>query len=164
MKNLFLSLLIICPLTLFSQVSVTPYISSGYISHLGRTGINSEVGIDVELYKHLDFSVNYRYARANNGIGNEVTIKGITSNISFILINQNNHRFMLGPGFTYGNYKRYTDYLGFEKEYKAYWFDFVRLRYDYTIQDRYRIGAIVSLFGDDGDSSTYFGLLVGYKF
>lgn len=164
MKKLLISLLIICPITLFSQVNITPYVSSGYISHLGRKGINYEMGLEAEFFRRLDFSVNYRYAKATRDVGNDVTISGISSNISYILINRNNHRFMLGPGFTYGNYKRYTDYLGFEKEYRSAWFDFVKLRYDYTILDRYRIGAIVSLTGDDGDSSTYLGLLFGYKF
>lgn len=163
-KRLLLLLLIIYPFNLQSQVSITPYVSSGYINHLGRTGINSEFGIEAEFFKRLDLSINYRYTKANRDVGNEVTISGITSNISYILINRNNHRFMLGPGLTLGRYTRYTDYLGFEKEYESLWFDFVKLRYDYTIQDKIRVGTIVYLTGDDGDSSTYFGLLIGYKF
>lgn len=164
MKKLLLFLLIIFPFSLYSQVNITPYVSSGYIKHLGRTGINSEFGIEAEFFKRLDLSINYRYTKADRDIGNEVTISGITSNISYILINRNNHRFMLGPGLTLGTYKRYTHYLGFEKEYESLWFDFVKLRYDYTIQDKYRVGSIIYLTGDDGDSSTYFGLLFGYKF
>jgi hypothetical protein len=164
MKKLLLLLLIISPFTLHSQVYITPYASSGYINHLGRNGINTELGIETEFFKRLDLSINYRYSKANRDVGNEVTISGITSNISYILINRNNHRFMLGPGLTLGRYTRHTDYLGFEKEYESLWFDFVKLRYDYTIHDKIRVGAIIYLTGDDGDSSTYFGLLIGYKF
>lgn len=164
MKKLLLLLLIIFPFTLHSQIYVTPYVSSGYINHLGRNGINTELGIDAEFFKRLDLSVNYRYTKATRDVGNDITISGMTTNISYILINRNNHRFMLGPGFTLGRYKRYTDYLGLEKEYESLWFDFVKLRYDYTIQDKFRLGTIIYLAGDDGDSSAYFGLLFGCKF
>jgi hypothetical protein len=164
MKKLLLLLLIISPFTLYSQVYITPYVSSGYINHLGRKGINTELGIEAELFKRLDLSINYRYTKADRAIGNEVEISGITSNISYVLINRNNHRFMFGPGLTFGRYTRNSDYLGFEKEYKSLWFDFVKLRYDYTINEKIRVGTIVNLTGDDGDSSTYFGLLIGYKF
>ena len=71
---------------------------------------------------------------------------------------------MIGPGLTLGRYTRYTEYIGFEKEYESLWFDFIKLRYDYTISDKVRVGSIIELTGDDGDSSTYFGFLVGYKF
>ena len=164
MKKLLLLLLIISPVTLHSQVYITPYVSSGYINHLGRKGINTELGVEAELFKRLDLSFSYRYTKANRDVGNEVTISGLTSNISYILINRNDHRFMLGPGLTFGRYTRYTDYFGFEKEYKSLWFDYLKLRYDYTINEKIRVGTIVNLTGDDGDSSTYFGLLIGYKF
>lgn len=164
MKKLILLLLIITPWTLYSQVHITPYISSGYINHLGRNGLNTELGVEAEFFKRLDLSINYRYTKANREIRNEVTISGISSHISYILINRSNHRIMLGPGLTLGKYKRYTDYLGFEKEYESLWFDFVKLRYDYTFSDNIRVGSIINLTGDDGDSSTYFGFLIGYKF
>lgn len=164
MKKLLLLLLIISPFTLHSQVFITPYVSSGYINHLGRNGINSEFGIEAEFFKRLDLSVHYRYTKATRDIGNDVTISGMSSTISFILINRNNHRFMLGTGLAYGRYKRYTDYLGFEKEYESSWWDPVKLRYDYTVLDKIRVGAIISLTGEDGDGSTYLGVLLGYKF
>jgi hypothetical protein len=164
MKKLLFLLLIIFPFTLHSQVYISPYASSGYINHLGRNGINTELGVEAEFFKRLDLSINYRYTKANRDERNEVTISGVTSNISYILINRNNHRFMLGPGLTLGRYKRFTDYLGFEKEYESLWFDYVKLRYDYAIHDKIRVGTIIHLTGDDGDSSTYFGLLIGYKF
>lgn len=164
MKKLLLLLLIISPFTLYSQVYITPYVSSGYINHLGRNGINTELGIEAEFFKQLDLSINYRYTKANRDIGNEVTISGISSNISYIIINRNNHRFMLGPGLTLGRYKRYTDYLGLDNHYESFWFDPVKLRYDYTILDKIRVGAIISLTGEDRDGSTYFGVLIGYKF
>jgi hypothetical protein len=164
MKKLLLLLLIITPLTLYSQVHITPYVSSGYINHLGRNGVNSELGIEAEFFKRLDLSINYRSTKATRDVGNDVTISGISSNISFILINRNNHRFMLGTGLTYGKYKRYTDYLGLDNHYEEAWWDPAKLRYDYTIQDKIRVGAIISLTGEDGDGSTYFGVLLGYKF
>ena len=67
-------------------------------------------------------------------------------------------------GLTYGKYKRYTDYLGLDNHYEEVWWDPVKLRYDYTIHDRIRLGAIFSLTGEDGDGSTYIGVLLGYKF
>lgn len=164
MKKLLLLLFIIFPFTLNSQVYITPYVSSGYINHLGRTGINSEFGIEAEFFKRVDLSINYRSAKATRDIGNDVTISGISSNISYILINRNNHRFMLGTGLTYGKYKRYTDYLGLDNHYEESWWDPIKLRYDYTIHDRIRVGAIISITGEDGDGSTYFGALLGYKF
>lgn len=164
MKKLLLFLIITSPLTLFAQVNITPYLSSGYIKHLGRTGINSEIGIEAEFFRRLDLSVNYRYTKATRDVANDVTISGISSNISYILINRNDHRFMLGTGLTYGRYERYTDYLGLDNHYKKIWFDPAKLRYDYTILERIRIGAIFSITGEDGDGSTYFGLLLGYRF
>lgn len=164
MKKLLLLLFIVLPFTLHSQVFITPYVSSGYINHLGRNGINSEFGIEAEFFKRLDLSVNYRYTKATRDIGNDVTISGMSSTISYILINRNNHRFMLGTGLTYGKYKRYTDYLGLDNHYEQVWWDPVKLRYDYTIHDRIRVGAIFSLTGEDGDGSTYIGVLLGYKF
>lgn len=164
MKKLLLLFLIILPSTLHSQVHITPYVSSGYIKHLGRTGINSEFGLDAEFFKRLDLSINYRSTKATRDVGNDVTISGISSNISYILVNRSNHRFMLGTGLTYGRYERFTDYLGLDNHYEDVWFDPVKLRYDYTILDRIRVGAIISLTGEDGDGSTYFGVLFGYKF
>ena len=164
MKKLLPLLLIIFPFTLHSQIYVTPYISSGHFNHLTRTGNNTELGIEVEFFRRLDLSTNYRYTKATRDIGNDVTISGISSNISYILINRNNHRFMLGPGFTLGKYTRYTDYLGLDHQYESIWFDPLKLRYDYTILDKIRLGAIISITGEDGDGSTYFGVLLGYKF
>ena len=164
MKKLLLLLLIILPLTLHSQINITPYVSSGYINHLGRDGVSTELGVDAEFFKRADLSIDYRFAKATRDVGNDVTFSGISSTISFILINRNNNRFMIGTGLTHGSYKRYTDYLGFEKEYQDSWWDPVKLRYDYTLLNKIRVGAIISLTGEDGDSSTYFGVLLGYKF
>jgi len=164
MKRLLLLLLIIPPFTLHSQIYITPYVSSGYINHLSRNGLNTEFGAEAEFFKRLDLSVNFRFAKATRDIGNDVTISGISSNISYVLINRDNHRFMLGTGLTYGRYKRYSDYLGLDNHYEKAWWDPVKLRYDYTIHDRIRAGVIFSLSGEDGDGSTYIGVLLGYKF
>jgi hypothetical protein len=164
MKKILLLLLIIAPFTLHSQIPIAPYVSSGYINHLGRNGINTEFGVEAELLKRLDLSINYRFAKATRDLGNDVTFSGISFTISYILINKNNHRLMLGTGLTNGKYKRYSDYLGLEKEYKDSWWDPIKLRYDYTLPDKIRVGAIISLTGEDGDSSAYFGVLLGYRF
>jgi hypothetical protein len=164
MKKLLILCLAFFPFALFSQVIYTPYISTGYINHLGRTGINTEIGIDAEILRRLDLSANYRYSKATHDAGNDVTVSGLSANASFIIINRGKHRFMLGTGFTYGRYERYTDYLGFEKAHRSIWFDPVKIRYDYTIMNRLRIGAIASLTGEDGDGSTYVGILAGCKF
>lgn len=164
MKKLLLLLLAVFPLTLHAQIHITPYVASGYINHLGRNGINSELGIDAELCRRLDLAVNYRYTKATRDFGNDVKISGISSNISYILINRNNHRFMIGTGLTYGRYIRYLEYLGLEHDNKNVWFDPVKLRYDYTLPDGLRVGAIVSVTGENGDGSTFFGVLLGYKF
>lgn len=164
MRKLLFFLFLMLPFYAYAQVSITPYVSTGYINHLQRTGLNTELGFDLELFKRLDFSINYRHAKATLDIGNDVKIKGISSNLSYIIINRNSHRLMLGTGMTFGKYTRYTDYLGLEHQYTALWFDPVKLRYDYTINDVVRIGAIFSIPGEDGDGSTIIGALLGFKF
>jgi hypothetical protein len=54
--------------------------------------------------------------------------------------------------------------MGLDNHYKNFWFDPVKLRYDYTVLGRIRLGTIFSLSGEDLDGSTYFGILIGYRF
>jgi len=141
------------------QVVISPYISTGYANHLGRNGINVELGIESEFFQRVDITLNYRYMNAEQ----EIKVSAISANISYVFINRDNHRLMLGPGFSYGNYKRSTGTPGYDKDYTSTWFDWCKIRYDYTLYDRYRIGLISSLSGEDGDQTFYVGLVAGFK-
>lgn len=167
MKNKLLILLlvfILFPVSIFGQVKITSYLSAGYINHLTRNGINAELGFDVEFLKRIDLSMNLRYSTADKNNENEVTVQAISSYLSFVIINRETHRLMLGPGISYGKYKRYSELFGFEKEYNSDWFNFLKIRYDYSISPNLIIGLDLSLYGDDGDASYYSGVLLGYKF
>ena len=141
------------------QVVISPYISTGYANHLGRDGINLELGIESELFQRADITLNYRYMNADQ----ELKVSAISVNISYVLINRDNHRLMLGPGFSYGNYTRSTGTPGYDKDYNSTWFDWCKIRYDYTLYNRYRLGLIASLYGDDGDGTIYVGFVIGFK-
>ena len=95
---------------------------------------------------------------------NKVVVNNISFYISYIIINKNSNRLLIGPGIFYGKYLRHNDYVGFEKEYTNTVINPVRIQYDYTFSSNMRIGGIVSLYGDDRDGTEYFGLLLGYKF
>ena len=141
------------------QVVISPYISTGYAHHLGRNGINVELGIESEFFQRVDITLNYRYMNAEQ----EIKVSAISANISYVFINRDNHRLMLGPGFSGGNYKRSTGTPGYDKEYTSTWFDWCKIRYDYTLYDRFRLGLITSLYGDDGDGTFYVGFVAGFK-
>lgn len=141
------------------QFYVTPYISTGPVNHLSRNGLNYEIGFENEFFKRVDVSINYRYMK----IGNEISVSAVSTNLSYIIISRNNHRLMLGPGFSYGKYKRMTDTYGYDKEHTSTWIDWGKIRYDYTLKNNIRLGIVGSLSGEDGDGSTFFGIVLGYK-
>jgi hypothetical protein len=141
------------------QVAISPYISAGYAEHLKFNGINLELGIESEFFQRVDITLNYRYMNADK----EIKVSAISANISYVFINRDNHRLMLGPGFSYGNYKRSTGTPGYDKDHTSTWFDWCKIRYDYTLCDRYRLGLIASLYGDDGDGTIYVGVVAGFK-
>lgn len=145
-----------------AQFRISPYLTTGYMNHLGRNGINTEIGVDFEIVKRLDVAFSARYSSLDNNMENEVTINALSSFVSFVIVNREQHRLMLGPGVSYGRYKRFTETIGFEKEYKSFWFNPVKIRYDYNINQNLRAGLDVSLYGEDGDGSMYFGLVFGY--
>lgn len=146
-----------------AQIKVSPFISSGYMSHLRRTGLNTEIGIDFELIKRIDILSSLRYSLLDANSDNQVKIKAASLFLSYIPVNNENHRLMVGPGISYGNYERYTKSLGgFEKEYDSFWFNPVKIRYDYKIQS-FKVGLDASLYGEDGDDSTYIGLVLSYE-
>lgn len=151
--------LLLSSITSIGQVIISPYASTGYARHLGRDGINLELGIESEIFQRVDITLNYRLMNAEK----EIKVSAISANVSYVLINRDNHRLMLGPGFSYGNYTRSTDTPGYDKNYTSTWFDWCKIRYDYTLCDRYRLGLISSFYGDDGDGTLYFGFVVGFK-
>lgn len=141
------------------QVIISPYISTGYAKHLGRDGFNLELGVESEFFQRADITLNYRYMNAEQ----EIYVSAFSANISYVFINHGNHRLMLGPGFSYGNYKRSTGTPGYDKDYTSTWFNWCKIRYDYTLYNRYRIGLISSLSGEDGDQTFYIGFVAGFK-
>jgi hypothetical protein len=92
-----------------------------------------------------------------------IIVSAVSANISYVIINRNNHRLLLGPGLSYGKYIRDTGTPGYDKNYTSIWFDWGKIRYDYTLKNKYRLGIVGSLSGEDGDGSTYIGLVFGYK-
>ena len=154
----------IFPLISYSQVIYSPYLSVGYMNHLSRDGINSEVGIDFEISKRFNISTGFRYSLLEKNTDNEVETKALSLFLSYIAINSAHHKLMLGPGISYGIYKRYTEYIGFEKEYKHYWLNPIKLRYDYVLNSKIKLGLDASVYGDDGDVALYLGFVTGYVF
>ena len=154
-----LTLIFFVPIFIFGQVNITPYISAGVANHLIGNGLNYELGIESEFFKRADITLNYRHM---NVLG-QVRVSAVSANISFVVINRNNHRLMLGPGLSYGKYTRETGTPGYDKEYTSMWFDWGKIQYDYTVKSKYRFGIKVSLSGEDGDGSTFIGLVIGYK-
>jgi len=162
-RKLILCVLLV-PLLSFSQVKIAPFVSSGYMYHLGRSGLNSKVGLDIEFINKANLSAAYRYAKLDKDTNNEVEIKAFSFFLSYVFIHNEHHKLMAGPGFSSGNYKRYTANIGFEKEYKDTWLDFGKIRYDYIFNSKFKTGLDFSVYGDDGDDSMYFGVVVGYNF
>jgi len=160
MRIIAVLVLLLSGLTSVGQVIISPYLSAGYASHLGRNGINLEAGVESEFFQRADVTLNYRYMNAEK----EIKVSAISVNLSYILINRDNHRLMIGPGFSCGNYTRSTGTPGYDKNYTSAWFDWCRIRYDYTIRGRFKLGLISSLYGDDGDKTFYAGLLAGFIF
>lgn len=157
----FLSIL--TNMSILAQDKFSIFTSTGYVSHLGRKGINLELGLDYEMLKRVDISVAYRYSYMNKEFDNKVEVNNISLYFSWVMINKNSHRLLIGPGVYYGRYIRNDSYTGFDKDYKMAWINPVRIQYDYTFSKNIRIGGIMSLYGDDGDGTTYFGFLLGYK-
>ena len=143
----------------FGQINITPYISAGWANHLTRNGLNLELGIESEFFKRADLTINYRHMKADK----EISVSAVSANISYVIINRKNHRLLLGPGLSYGKYIRNTGTPGYDKNYTSVWFDWGKVRYDYTLKNTLRLGIVGSLSGEDGDGSTFIGLVFGYK-
>jgi len=163
-KIYVIAVLIVLPLVGNAQIKISPYFSAGYMSHLNRKGFSTELGADADVIKWLNIAADFRYSSLEKNKPNEVEIKAFSTFVSYVFINRPKHKLMAGPGFSYGNYKRYTEGIGFEKEYKDWWFNPIKIRYDYIINPNIKIGVNGSLYGDDADTSTFLGLVVGYVF
>ncbi len=163
-KHSLIIVVVLFPLFGFSQINISPFLTSGYLNHLSRNGVNIEAGFDVEIIKRINISTSYRYSILDNNTTNEVEINALSLFLSYVIINKTHHRLLVGPGVSYGDYKRSTKSIGFEKEYSSFWFNPVKIRYDYIFSNHIKIGVDASLYGDDGDGSIYLGLLAGYFF
>lgn len=117
----------------------------------------------MDITKRVNLAIEARYSLMDRDNANEVQINAYSGYISVSLINNGKHRVMMGPGFSIGNYRRFTSPFGFEKEYKSTWVNFAKMRYDYRLASGLSIGTDMSLYGDDGDGSFYFGLVLGYR-
>ena len=113
MKTLAAISLLLISLASYGQIKVTPYLSAGVASHLKLNGLNYEIGIENELFKRVDISIYYRHLNAQG----EVFVSALSGNISFVAVNRNNHRLMLGPGISYGRYIRSTHSELYDKNY-----------------------------------------------
>ena len=159
-----IAIILIFPIISYSQITISPYLSVGYMNHLTRNGISSELGVDFEIIKRINISPNFRYSLLDKETNSEVEVKTASLYFSCVILNQEHHKLMIGPGISYGNYKRYTKGIGFEKEYKDFWINPLKLRYDYILNSNIKIGFDASLYGDDADGAIYFGLVMGYVF
>jgi len=162
--NCLIFVLLMFPVISYSQVTISPYLSAGYMNHLTRNGINSELGVDFVFIKRINVSTSFRYSSLDKKTENEIEIKALSLFLSYVILNKKHQKLMIGPGVSYGNYKRCTKNIGFEKEYRDYWINPIKLRYDYILSSKIKIGLDASLYGDDGDGSTYLGLVFGYVF
>ena len=164
MKKWFLGLsFLLVSLCLHSQVKVSPSWSTGYLNHASRIGVNTEVGIDYEfILPRIDVAFNLRYSLLDADIKNQVNIMAASSFVSYVFLNGPRHRIMFGPGVTVGKYKRNSPDSGVEKDYKAIWFNPVKLRYDYYFGKRSKVGVDLAVYGEDEEDSLYVGLVLGY--
>jgi|GEM_PF-2527215 len=164
MKNWLLGLsLLMISSCLYSQVKVSPSLSTGYLNHASRVGVNTELGIDYEfILPRVDVAFSLRYSLLDANIDNQVNILAASSFISYVLLNGERHRIMFGPGITVGKYKRNTPDSQQQKDYKAVWVNPVKLRYDYYFGKRSKIGLDFSVYGEEKENSVYLGLVLGY--
>lgn len=146
---------------LFAQNKLAVFSNGGYSNHLTREGLNLELGADYEILKHLDVSLALRH-NALYTYNSQVIIQNTALYVSWIIVNRNAHRLMIGPGICYGNYYR-NDPEGIFKQYDSPCLHPIRIQYDYTIKDKFKFGTILGMYGDDGDGTNYIGLMLGYR-
>ncbi|MEL7119484.1 MAG: hypothetical protein AAFO07_08590 [Bacteroidota bacterium] len=155
--------LLLIPFISSAQIKVLPTISLGYMNHLNRSGYNAEVGINFELNKRLDIAPSFRFSNLDSGNpNNKVSVRAGALFLSYIFINNGKYRLLAGPGLSFGTYERSTEGIGFEKEYNDTWFNPLKARFDYNINEQLRLGFDASIYGDDSDGSIFLGLVMSY--
>ncbi len=151
------------------QDKVIPFFSVGAMHHLGRGGVNAELGCEYEIFKHLSVSGNYRHSYLINNFGGKTMINALALNLSLIVINKNNNRLSISTGFNAGKYYSLSfnslDKFNprYEKEYFDIWWNPAKIQYDYTYSNKVMIGAYLGLYREDGDYSNLLGFVIGYK-
>jgi len=157
-------LMLFTPLYSNAQLNVSPFIAVGHMSHLGRTGVNTEVGANFQFVKRMNIITSFRYSSLDPNSDNQIKIRATSSFVVYRIISKEKHQLMVGPGICYGNYERYTSFLdGFEKETNGFWINPLKIRYDYTLPNKMILGVDLSLYGDDGDGTTFIGAVFGYR-
>lgn len=164
MKKWFLGLsLLMVSHCLYPQVKVSPSLSTGYLNHASRIGLNTELGIDYEfILPRIDLAFSLRYSLLDANIDKQVNILAASSFVSYVFLNGERHRIMFGPGITVGKYKRNEQDSEIQTDYTAVWINPVKLRYDYYFGKRSKIGFDFSVYGEEKENSLYLGLVLGY--
>lgn len=157
-----LSFLLLC-FCLQAQVKVSPSLSTGYLNQSSGFGINTELGIDYEfILPRIDLAFNLRYSLLDASLENQVNVLAASSFISYVFLNGERHRIMFGPGITIGKYISDSPSPEVEKNYKAFWINPIKLRYDYYFGKRSKIGVDLAVYGVDENRSVYLGFLMGF--
>ena len=164
-KIIFILFVVFFSVNAFSQINVNPYFSVGYLNHMGRNGYNVELGADREVQRFVDVSANARFSWCDSDLryNNQTIVMALALNVSFIALNNEKMRLMVGPGLSYGNYQRHTAYVGIEKNGKTLWIDYAKVRFDYKIDTKTSVGMIVALYGDGGKTAIMAGFLASFK-
>lgn len=166
----FFIFLQILSVSVLAQNKFIPTFSGAAIHHLGRAGVNVELGTEYEVFKHLSVSAGYRYSKLSNKFESEIEINALALNLSLIVINRNNNRLSISTGLNAGNYYSLTVNSAntynpeHVKDYNEVWWNPVKIQYDYTFSNHFMIGSYLGWYGDDGDNSNLIGILLAYKF
>ncbi len=174
MKNLItiLSVLFFLQFLCFNasgQDKIIPYVSVGAMHHLGRGGVNVELGGECEVIKRFSVSGNYRHSYLVGNLGSKINIDALALNLSWIVINKNNNRLSVSTGINAGRYYSLSfnsmDKINprYEKQYYNVWWNPAKIQYDYTFSNKVMIGAYLGFYRDDGDNSNLLGFVIGYK-
>jgi hypothetical protein len=164
-KIIFLLFVLVFSMNAFGQMNINPYFSIGYLNHMGRNGYNVELGADREVHKLIDVSANARFSWCDSDLrfNNQTIVLALALNVSFIALNNESMRLMIGPGLSYGNYQRHTAYVGIEKNGKTIWIDYAKIRFDYKLDTKTSVGMNAALYGDGGNLSIMAGFVASFK-
>ena len=102
-----------------AQLRIAPAIRLGYMNHLTHNGINAEFGADGEIPKGIHISTSFWTSTLDANTLNEVSVRGISVFFTYPIMDRGRHQSSIRSGLTVGTYQRFTDRLGFEKEYEG---------------------------------------------